>query len=58
MLTEGGGFSLQKGAGTLGGCVVDGSLSNKHPMNRSTLAWVSPLHNKEFIRSKCHIIGN
>jgi hypothetical protein len=39
MLIEGGGFSLQKGAGTLVDRAVGGSLSNKHPTNRSISAW-------------------
>jgi hypothetical protein len=52
MLIEGGGFSLQKGTGTLAGHAVGGSLSNKHAMNRSNSAWVRIVQNKEFIRSE------
>jgi hypothetical protein len=52
MLIEGGGFLLQKGSGMLLGHAVDGSLSNKHAMNRFISAWVRTMQNKGFIRSE------
>jgi hypothetical protein len=52
MLTEGGGFSLQKGVSMLLGHAVGRSLSNKCAMNQFILAWVRTVQNKEFIRSE------
>jgi hypothetical protein len=52
MLTEGGGFSLQKGVGTLAGHAVGGYLSNKRATNRSISAKVRTMQNKEFIISE------
>jgi hypothetical protein len=47
MLTKGG-FSLHKGAGTLAGRIVGGSLSNKRIMNQFISAWVRTIQNKEY----------
>jgi hypothetical protein len=40
-LTTGGGFSLEKGVGTLEGRRVNGSLSKRCATSRSISAWVS-----------------
>jgi hypothetical protein len=50
MPTEGGGFSLQKGACTLAGHIAGGHLSNKHVTSRFISARVRTMQNKEFIR--------
>jgi hypothetical protein len=49
-LTTGGGFSLEKGAGTLAVHGVGRSLSNRRATSQSISAWVKAMSNKEFIR--------